>query len=149
VSRRQPSLQLVGRPDHSSIDLGTLQRAGVRLIGRVRGIEGDKIALAEDLIATTAAAGIKMAEILMRIDEFIARTGTRALPPEPFRPTWPLAADTVDRLDLKAERIDTVIWATGYRRAYPWLQIPGVVDRRGEITHQAGSPPFLVFTCSA
>jgi len=30
-----------------------------------------------------------------------------------------------------------VLWATGFRRAYPWLKVP-VLDRRGEIRHQGG-----------
>jgi putative flavoprotein involved in K+ transport len=30
-----------------------------------------------------------------------------------------------------------VVWATGYRREYPWLRVP-VVDDRGELRHQGG-----------
>jgi len=92
---------------------------------------------ADDLAATAASADFKMAELLMRIDQFIATTGAAATSPEPFNPTWPLAASTPDRLDLKRERIETVIWATGYRRAYPWLRIP-VFDAHGEIIHNGG-----------
>jgi len=33
-----------------------------------------------------------------------------------------------------------VIWATGYRRAYPWLCVP-VLDAHGEITHKGGVTP--------
>jgi putative flavoprotein involved in K+ transport len=139
-SRRQPSLQLVGRPDHASLNVGILHNRGVRLVGRVRDIDGHRISLAGDLVATTAAADIKMAEILTRIDRFIATTGIAAASPEPFNPTWPLAADEPDHLDLKDERINTVIWATGYRRAYPWLRVP-ILDARGEITHQGGITP--------
>ena len=86
-SRHQPSLQLVGRPDHSSLDLAVLHDRGVRLVGRVRDIDGHRVSLADDLVATTAAADIKMAEILTRIDQFIATTGVaadvaRAVPPD-------------------------------------------------------------------
>jgi putative flavoprotein involved in K+ transport len=38
---------------------------------------------------------------------------------------------------LKRERIETVMWATGYRRAYPWLHIP-VLDEQGDIAHVDG-----------
>lgn len=141
VSRRQPSLQLVGRTDHSSLDLAILHEGGVRLVGRVLDVNGHRVRLADDLVATTAAADIKMAEILSRIDEFIVRTGVAATAPEPFHPTWPLATyDIPDVVDLKAERIGTVMWATGYRRAYPWLHVP-VLDPRGEITHERGTTP--------
>jgi putative flavoprotein involved in K+ transport len=139
-SRRQPSLQLVGRPDHASLDLAALHERGVRLVGRIRDIAGHRVSLADDLVTTTAAADIKMAEILTRVDEFIARTGVATAPPEPFTPTWPLAADVPVNLDLKGERIETVIWAAGYRRAYPWLRVP-VLDAHGEIVHNGGITP--------
>jgi putative flavoprotein involved in K+ transport len=142
ISRRQPSLQLVGKPDHSSLDLAVLHQLGVRIVGRVRDMTGYDVSLADDLIATTTAADIKMAEILTRIDRFIATNRLRASEAEPFRPTWPLASDAPERLDLQAEGIKTVIWATGYRRAYPWLRIP-VVDGRGEIVHEGGFTPVF------
>ena len=139
-SRHQPSLQLVGRPDHSTLDLATLRHRGVQLVGRVRGITGHRLSLGDDLVATTAAADIKMADILMRIDRFIATTGVAAGPAEPFNPTWPLADRAPESLDLRRERIHTVIWATGYRRAYPWLRVP-VLDAHGDITHKGGVTP--------
>ena len=30
-----------------------------------------------------------------------------------------------------------MVWATGYRRRYPWLQVP-VLDGRGNIAHRGG-----------
>src|SRR5262249_42105406 len=50
-SRRQPSLQLVGRPDHASLDLSVLRGRGVRLVGRIRDVDGHRVALADDLSA--------------------------------------------------------------------------------------------------
>jgi putative flavoprotein involved in K+ transport len=143
MSRRQPSLQLVGRPDQSSLDLGTLHRGGVRLVGRLLESDGHRVRLADDLRATTAAADIKMAEILSRIDQHIEQTGADGAPAESFQPTWSLATDVSDRLDLKAEGINTVIWATGYRRAYPWLHVPAVLDSVGEIRQQNGITPVF------
>jgi len=139
-SRRQPSLQLVGRPDHASLDLSVLHQRGVRLVGRIRDIDGHRVMLGDDLAATTAAADIKLADILTRIDRFIATTGIAAGSREPFTPTWPLAAGAPDDLDLEREGIKTVIWATGYRRAYPWLHVP-VLDAHGEITQTSGITP--------
>ena len=143
TSRRQPSLQLVGRPDHSNLDLAKLHNADVRLVGRVRGIDGHYVSLSDDLMATTVAADIKMVEILTRIDQYISKTGVDALPPEPFQPTWPFAMDVTDRLNLRAEGINTVIWATGYRRAYPWLHIPAALDPLGEIKQEGGITPVF------
>ena len=44
------------------------------------------------------------------------------------------------RLDLRREGVDAVLWATGYRRPYPWLQVP-VLDNAGEIRHRRGVTP--------
>jgi putative flavoprotein involved in K+ transport len=137
AARRQPSLQLVGRPDHGTLDLGVLLRAGVRLVGRVTAIEGACVRFADDLAETVAAAERRLARVLGRIDAHVTSTGqTRSVPPaEPLRPIAPPAAPTA--VDLRAEGIRTVIWATGYRRSYPWLRVP-VLDERGEIRHVGG-----------
>jgi len=137
ASRHQPSLQLVGRPDRASLDVATLQDAGVRLAGRVLGIDGRVVRFAEDLIATTAAADVKLAELQGRIDHYIDTKGVCADRPEPFQPTWPVAVDPPASIDLGKEHIQTVIWATGCRRTYPWLHVP-VLDRAGEIVHHGG-----------
>lgn len=139
-SRQQPSLQLVGKPDHSTLDLGTLHDRGVRLVGRVREIDGLRVRLSDDIVATTAAADVKLAEMLTRVDRFIEAHGVMAPPPEPFNATWPLGINAPDRLDLRQQHIESVIWATGYRRAYPWLHVP-VLDARGEILHRGGVTP--------
>jgi len=43
-------------------------------------------------------------------------------------------------LDLVANGITTVIWATGFRRNYSWLHVP-VLDASGEIIHSRGVTP--------
>jgi putative flavoprotein involved in K+ transport len=137
-ARRQPSMQLAGRPDHASIDLGTLHAMGVRVRGRLLEVDGAGVWFGDDLAATTAAADVKLAELLERIDEFIARSTTLADPRPPFEPTWPLGAgDSAGRMRLDRAGIETIIWATGYRRAYPWLHVP-VLDAQGEIAHAGG-----------
>jgi hypothetical protein len=58
--------------------------------------------------------------------------GGPADPPAPFTaPAGPV------ELDLRRAGISTVIWATGYQPAYPWLTVP-VLDRHGEIAHRRG-----------
>jgi putative flavoprotein involved in K+ transport len=58
---------------------------------------------------------------------------------EPFEPVWPLFArdSRPARLDLNAERVRTVIWATGFARDYSWLRVP-VLDAHGEIVERHG-----------
>jgi putative flavoprotein involved in K+ transport len=138
ISREQPSLQLVGRPDHATLDLPVLEGRGVRLTGRAIGAEGSRVFFDDDLIKHTAAADVKLAALLVRIDEHVeaSRLEGEVAGPEPFSPfLWPRPAPT--EIDLEAEGITTVVWATGFRRRYPWLKVP-VLDARGEIRHEGG-----------
>jgi putative flavoprotein involved in K+ transport len=141
IAREQPSLQLVGRPDHRTLDLPLLERRGVRLTGRAIGIDGTRVTLDDDLVKHTAGADVKLATLLSRIDDYVEKSdlGEQVGAPEPFEPfLWPAEAPT--EIDLRTEGIRTVVWATGFRRRYPWLKVP-VLDARGEIRHDGGVTP--------
>jgi putative flavoprotein involved in K+ transport len=140
ASRNQPSMQLIGTRDRTTIDLGVLHDEGIRIVGSTSGIDGTRIDFEDDLLETTIAADLKLARLRLRIDNHIRahRLENLAGPEEPFDAMRLPDADT--RIDLKAERIDTVVWATGFRRRYPWLRVP-VLDRRGEIIHDEGITP--------
>jgi putative flavoprotein involved in K+ transport len=141
ISRRQPSLQLVGSPDHTTLDLPRLEQQGVRLVGRALSASSASLFFADDLVAHTAAADVRLARLLARIDAFAVTAGlaSQVGPPEPFSPfVWP--APSPRAIDLRAEGIRTVVWATGFRRHYPWLKLP-VVDERGELRQTGGVTP--------
>ena len=40
--------------------------------------------------------------------------------------------------DGSAQEVDAVIWTTGYRPDFSWIDLPGVIDERGGIIHQRG-----------
>ncbi|RWA75869.1 NAD(P)/FAD-dependent oxidoreductase [Mesorhizobium sp.] len=130
-ARRQPSLQLAGRPDRADVDLATLQALGVELTGRVRGIADREIAFADDLAAQIAAAEAKQARLLAEIDRFAGDA-------RPGRPE-PVAVPPVRRrqLSLTDGSIRTIIWATGYQRSFGWLE-PLALGADGELAHQGG-----------
>jgi putative flavoprotein involved in K+ transport len=133
-ARQQPSFQLVGRSEHETLDLGTLRDGGVRLVGRAVGIDGSSLHLADDLTATTAAAQKSLERLLDRID-LDAASQSAPRKPDAARPIAVEAAPNV--LDLAGEGIRTVVWATGYRRNYSWLQVP-VLSALQEIVHDGG-----------
>jgi putative flavoprotein involved in K+ transport len=135
AARRQPSLQLVGADSGRSLDLAGLRERGVRLVGRAVGAHGAAIGFAGDLAQSTSAADAKLYRLLDRIDAFARRHGMQAEPAR--RP--PAAAQTGEAttINLHAEGITTVLWATGFRRDYSWLHVP-VVDGRGELRHRGG-----------
>ena len=144
ASQSQPSFQLVGRPDHSSLSLADLQDLGVVLTGRLLALSGAMAHFDDSLLETTAAADAKLAMLLERIDRYSYAYGIdQAGDAEPFTPHWPRYVDaSVSRqLDLESLGVNTILWATGYKRLYSWLDVPGVLDTRGEIRHERGVVP--------
>ncbi|ONH27099.1 flavin-containing monooxygenase [Pseudofrankia asymbiotica] len=138
AARREPSSQLVAGRD---LDLALLADAGVRLVGRLRAASGHRVEFADDLADTTGAADARMRGILEQIERNVRGTGltTELTAPEPFRPVVTPPAPT--GLDLNAAGIGTVVWATGYRHPYPWLQVPEVRDAAGRIRQRGGVTP--------
>ena len=137
-AREEGSIQLIGRADHRDVDLPSLEQLGVRLTGRLVTIDSDRLTFADDLAANTAAADAGLAALLDRIDRHSAAHGLDAEVLAPERPAG-IRCTTPPRR-LGAADIGTVIWATGYRRDYPWLHVP-VLDARGEIVHRRGLTP--------
>ncbi|MGZ4663963.1 MAG: NAD(P)-binding domain-containing protein [Frankiaceae bacterium] len=139
-ARREPSLQLVGRPDGRDLDLATLQSAGVRLAGRLMGADAHTVRFATDLRGTVAGADERLRRLLARIDRYAEQSGLAGTPP-PAEPVPPVRiVGYLTDLNLRAAGITTVVSATGFRREYPWLQVP-VLDPAGEIRQHRGVTP--------
>jgi len=138
-ARRVPSLQLAGTPDRSTLDLNALTGIGVRLVGRLAGIsESGKAQFAGSLRNMCALSDLKMNRLLNLVDEWAQANGfdgmvepPHRLPPTEVEEAPPLA------LDLANGEIRTIIWATGYRPDYSWLELP-VFDRKGMVRHDGG-----------
>jgi putative flavoprotein involved in K+ transport len=135
-ARSAPSLQLTGRMDHP-VGLGALAARGVTLAGRLVAADGQRLSFAGDLPASINAAQGRMERMLRTIDAYISRNGgdEGASPADP--PPPPAAATGPASLDLRRAGITNVIWATGYRQAYPWLRVPAL-NRHGQIAHRRG-----------
>jgi putative flavoprotein involved in K+ transport len=139
-ARVEGSLQLVGHPDHRHVDLPALRRTGVRLAGRLLGVDGHHVRFAPDLALTTAVAEGRMARVLAQIDRYITLHGRGGEPPDAEPVARLDGAGGLDHLCLPRDRIRTVLWATGFTRQYPWLQVP-VLDGAGEIRQRRGMTP--------
>ena len=86
-ARQVPSPQLIGTPERRTLDLGTLRRAGVELVGRLVGVGGGRLQFAGSLANLVANADLKQARLLDQVDEFIADTGIAASSPDRPPPT--------------------------------------------------------------
>jgi putative flavoprotein involved in K+ transport len=140
ASRAQPSLQLVGTPQRETLDLAVARSMGIRLTGRARAVDGSAVHFDDNLVEDVAAADLKLAGLLVRIDEHIEATGVGRWVGSTDRPDRVDVDDGPRSLDLEAEGIHSVLWATGFRRSYPWLHVP-VVTADGEIIHDGGVTP--------
>jgi putative flavoprotein involved in K+ transport len=138
AARRQPSAQLIGGPHNRDLDLGVLRSQGIRLLGRLSGIDGARVEFRGDLEQTTRTSHVRMQRTLKRIDDFIGDNGL-SIPEADSGACLPfLAASDALTLDLQRGGIRSVVWATGYIRRYPWLKMP-VLDGGGEIIHHGGA----------
>jgi putative flavoprotein involved in K+ transport len=136
-ARKVPSLQLVGTPGRT-LDLNALSAIGVRLVGRLAGIADGRLQLSGSLANQCALSDLKMGRLLDGIDRWASANGLdhEVPPPHRFPPTRvPDAPPPV--LDLGRNGIRSIIWATGFRPDYGWLEVP-VLDRKGQIRHDGG-----------
>ena len=129
-ARYEPSLQLAGGSEN--LDLQTLAEEGVQLAGRVLRFDRARAQFADDLASTVADADRRMRHVLDRIDRHIAAHGAHRHFPIDSEPP------AIDVRGLESvDGFDAVLWATGYKRSYPWLHAP-VLDAGGEIRHTRG-----------
>lgn len=140
-ARRLPSMQLIGSPEKITLDLNALRHMGVRLVGRLAGIRGSRALFSGSLRNQCTLADLKLARLLDTFDAWAKAEGRDSEFGDPERPP-PTQVDDSPPLerDLAGGAIRTVIWATGYRPDYSWLQLP-ILDRKGQLKHDGGVTP--------
>ena len=137
-ARRVASLQLVGSPERMTLDLNALRAVGVAIVGRLAGLRDGVVQFSGGLKNQCALADLKMNRLLDTIDEWVTDTDRD----DEFDPKHRFAATVVDddpklTMDLTGSGIKTILWATGYRPDYSWLEAP-VFDRKGRLRHDGG-----------
>jgi putative flavoprotein involved in K+ transport len=135
-ARKLPSPQLVGSPERATLDLNTLSAAGVEILGRLAAVRDGRALFSGGLLNQFALADLKMNRLLESFDEWALRADVEALPPERFEPTRAPSAQRL-HLDLASGEIRSIVWATGFRPDYRWLDVP-VLDRKGRLQHDGG-----------
>jgi len=74
-ARNLPSMQLIGTPERTTLDLNTLRTLGVRLVGRLAGIRDGTALFSGSLPNVCALADLKLGRLLDTIDRWAALAG--------------------------------------------------------------------------
>jgi putative flavoprotein involved in K+ transport len=137
-ARRLPSPQLVGTPERTTLDLNALAAMGVELVGRWAAVRDGRALLSGGLRNVFSLADLKMERLLDAFDEWAKSSGCDAEvgPPERFAATR-VPESTRLQFDLRSGEIRAIVWATGFRPDYGWLDVP-VVDAKGQLNHEGG-----------
>jgi putative flavoprotein involved in K+ transport len=137
-ARRLPSPQLVGSHDPKVLDLNSMTSKGANLVGRFMSVRDGVAQFSGSLRNVCALADLKMNRMLDTIDDWAASSpdASEYDPAERYEPT---RVGTSPSLQMRLDdgRIRTIVWATGYRPEYGWLDVP-VLDRKGGIRHDGG-----------
>ena len=140
-ARNVPSPQLVGTPERSTLDINALTDIGVKLVGRLAAVRNGKAQLSGGLRNVCRLADLKMNRLLNMIDEWATDNSADGGvdPPHRFEPTRVPDAPPLE-IDLQtgdADGIRSILWATGYRADYSWLDLPAL-DHKGRLRHDGG-----------
>jgi putative flavoprotein involved in K+ transport len=137
-ARRLPSPQLVGTPERATLDLNALTSMGIELVGRWAAVRDGRALFSGGLRNALSLADLKMDRLLDTFDEWAATDGrgTGFDPVERFERTRIPESARLE-LDLRSGEIRSIVWATGFRPDYSWLQVP-VVDEKGRLQHDGG-----------
>jgi putative flavoprotein involved in K+ transport len=137
-ARRLPSPQLVGTPERTTLDLNALTAMGVELVGRLATVRDGRALFSGGLRNVFSLADLKMQRLLDTFDAWAQATGRAVVadPPERPPPTQ-VPESTRLQLDLHSGEIRTIVWATGFRADYAWLDVP-VLDSKGWLDHDGG-----------
>jgi putative flavoprotein involved in K+ transport len=137
-ARRLPSPQLVGTPERTTLDLNALASMGVELVGRWAAVRDGRALFSGGLRNVCALADLKMERLLGRLDAWAQSAEVDAAldSAERLAPTAVPRAPRL-QLDLRSGEIRTIVWATGFRPDYRWLDVP-VIDTKGQLRHDGG-----------
>ena len=147
-ARNLPSMQLVGSPDRTTVDLNSLSQAGVQLVGRLAGIRDGIAQFSGSLPNMCTLADLKLERLLDTIDAWATKAaGTMPIRRDgSHRPPFPRPPPLT--LDLRSGAIRTILWATGFRPDLSWLDVACSTERAMSAT-TAASPQARACTSSA
>jgi putative flavoprotein involved in K+ transport len=134
--RRNVNHYVTGRDGGHDLDLRVFATEGMELYGRLSDVDGAVLRFAGDLAANLDGADAVAESIKDSIDAWIDKHDLDA-PTEARRaPVWHPPRGPRE-LDLQAAGVGSVVWCTGFRAEYGWVDLP-VFDDNGRPRHTRG-----------
>ncbi|MBY5329729.1 MSMEG_0569 family flavin-dependent oxidoreductase [Rhizobium leguminosarum] len=127
---------LTGRDGGRDIDLRKFALEGIALYGRMSGVAAGRMLFEPNLKANLDGADRVYNGINALIDRHIAEKGIEAPAGSSYVPVWEPEAEIAE-LDLKAEGITSVIWATGFSPDWSFVGLP-IFDGNAYPVHRRG-----------
>jgi putative flavoprotein involved in K+ transport len=134
--RKNANHYLTGRDGGRDIDLRKFAIEGMSLYGRLRDIQNGRLEFADDLAKNLDNADRVYNGICGLIDDHIARNAISAPASPHYAPVWQ-PESPVATLDPAKAGISTIIWTTGFRSDWSWVELP-IFDGAGYPTHRRG-----------
>ena len=134
------TIAVSGAHGGKTVDFREFASRGMKLVGMTQEYKNGVLHFADDLASNIAHGDSSYLNMLAEADAYIKRNGLD-LPPDEDAKKLIANPECVDKpireLQLKSAGINSVIWATGYRNDFDWLQAD-VFDHEGKPVHQRG-----------
>lgn len=131
---------LSGARGGATLNLHAFARDGARLLGHIQAVDGISLSIKPDLHESLARCDGFERNVAQAVDGFIAANGIDAPVEELPQLRDGFAQPQIETLDLVAEGIGSVIWATGFRPDFSPIQLP-VLDEKGFPIQTRGVSP--------
>ena len=134
--RRRANHYLTGRDGGREIDLRRFALEGMRLYGRLDTVENGILRFQDDLAKNLDSADAVYNGICGVIDRHIAEQKIDAPVGAHYQPVWAPEAAT-PALDPVAAGITSIVWSTGFRPDWSWVELP-IFNGAGYPVHHRG-----------
>ncbi|WPP01913.1 NAD(P)/FAD-dependent oxidoreductase [Pseudomonas sp. HR96] len=138
--KKHVAFAVSGYEGGKTVDFRRLAHLGINLVGLTRALEDGVMHFEPGLAENIAEGDRAYFDVLRDADAYIEDNGL-SFPPEPE--AWELLPDPecltrpILSLDLEAAGVTTILWATGFKFDFSWLQV-NAFDDKGEPYHKRG-----------
>jgi putative flavoprotein involved in K+ transport len=129
--------QISGKDGGQDINLHQFARDGIRLLGHLEDIQGQKAILADDLHENLAMGDEQATQFRKGVDKYVRKTGMDVPEESVTEPQDGYDQEIITELNLADAGISTIIWATGFDWDFSWIELP-IFDEWGYPIQERG-----------